>query len=207
MSAFDDYLTAVRELDTMRRNQAETEQQRAGQAATLGEQANAIDAQVADQRNAITALAAEAKTTVELKGPIVTPGQDPRSELAAASADLERSHQTLAQARWLAHRPPALPAWRVDERNGLIYGLWAVVAIVAQLIVLRTSGTPDGIWQVVTLSAWLVGLPLAAFAAGWLSIGVVSRPRLGEPEKLQRNPRLGLVICASTLVVACGLFW
>lgn len=206
MAGFDNYLAAVRELDAMRTAQAETKEHRAGQAATLGEKAHAIDEGIMQQRDAIASLAAESGVKLDLSAVGPMPGPDPKAELAAAEQDLEASRQVYAQARWMAHRPALFPTWRSDERNGLLYGAWAIAAIVAQLIVLRTSGVPDGIMQMLIMTAWLVGLPAAAFCGGWLSIGVVARPRMGEPEKLQRNPRLGAVICASTLVVACGLF-
>lgn len=206
MTGFDNYLAAVRDLDAMRTAQAETKEQQVSQAATLGEKAAAIDDRISQQREAIASLASESSVQLDLSSVGPMPGPDPKAELAAAEQDLEASQQIFAQARWLAHRPALFPSWRSDERNGLLYGLWAVIAIVAQLIVLRTSGVPDGIMQMLIMAAWLIGLPAAAFCGGWLTIGVVARPRMGEPEKLQRNPRLGAVICASTLVVACGLF-
>ena len=39
----------------------------------------------------------------------------------------------VASARYLAHRAPLLPRWRADERNGLVYGLFALVCVVVQL--------------------------------------------------------------------------
>lgn len=206
MTGFDNYLAAVRELDAMRTAQAESKEQQVSQAATLGDKAAEIDNSIAHQREAIASLASEANVQLDLSSVGPMPGPDPKAELAAAEQDLEASRHIFASARWLAHRPALFPSWRSDERNGLIYGLWAVVAIVAQLIVLRTSGVPDGIMQMLIMAAWLIGLPAGAFCGGWLTVGVVARPRMGEPEKLQRNPRLGAVICASTLVVACGLF-
>jgi adenine-specific DNA-methyltransferase len=127
---------------------------------------------------------------------------DVHVEVGAAEADLETAATDLEEARFLAHRPSWLPRWRADERNGLVYGIAALAGLFAQMLVLRLW-TGDGLVDTIVLMAVLLACPLAAFTAGWLAIGVVSRPRIGEPEKLQRNPRLGLVICASTLVAVC----
>ncbi len=79
--------------------------------------------------------------------------------------------------------------------------------MVVQLIVLR-SVRADDMTGAVLLGAILIATPLVSFCLGWLTIGIAARPKIGDEEKqLERNFRLGLVVCGSTLLVAClGFF-
>jgi hypothetical protein len=81
------------------------------------------------------------------------------------------------------------------------------VCVVVQLFVLRNVRAEDPLGAVL-LAAVLIACPLGAFGLGWLTIGVAARPKIGDEEKrLERNFRLGLVVCGSTLIVAClGFF-
>ncbi|MDN3241265.1 hypothetical protein [Glycomyces tritici] len=208
MSAFDDYLAQLRRLDETRRSAAEAAARTASAAESLGQRTARLADQAAAQRTAVDDLARAARIAPPQRVPNPPPLHgDPTADLDAAEADLRTAGAELEEARYLAHRAPLLPRWRADERNGLIYGLFALLCVVVQLLVLRNLRAEDT-FGIVLLAAVLIGAPLGAFGLGWLTIGVAARPRIGDEEKrLERNYRLGLVVCASTLVVAClGFF-
>lgn len=207
MSAFDDYLAQVRRLDEARRSADEAAARTATATESLGQRTARLTEQAASQREAVDALARAARVAPPRRGPEPHPIGDPAAELAAAEADLEASASAFQEARFLAHRAPILPRWRADERNGLIYGLFALLCVIAQLTVLRMP-RGDDLPATILLAAILLAAPLAAFGLGWLTIGVAARPKIGDDDRrLERNYRLGLVICASTMIVACMGFF
>lgn len=207
MSAFDDYLAQLRRLDEVRRDADETAARTASQTESLGQRVDRLADQAQAQRTAVDELASAARVQAP---PRVAPhqlGGDPVTEISAAEADLRTAAKELEDARFLAHRAPLLPRWRGDERNGLIYGLFALAALIAELLVLRIVGADD-LTGAIVLAAVVIACPVLAFALGWLTIGVAARPKIGdEEEKLERNFRLGLFLCGSTLLVACFGFF
>ncbi|GAB3234529.1 hypothetical protein GCM10027447_31730 [Glycomyces halotolerans] len=207
MSAFDDYLAQLRRLDEVRRGFDEAASRSASRVESLGERAGRLTAQAAEQREAVDELARAARVPIPPRTRAGDLDGDPAVEVNAAEADLRAAATEFEEARYLAHRAPWLPHWRTDERNGLLYGMFALASLLVQLIVLRVVKADD-LTGAVVLAAIIVACPLAAFAAGWLTIGVTSRPRIGDQEeKLERNFRLGLALCGSTLAVSClGFF-
>ncbi|MEU6857696.1 hypothetical protein AB0B28_02280 [Glycomyces sp. NPDC046736] len=202
MSAFEDYLAQIRRLDDARRTADEAAARTATATETLGQRAERLGDRAAEQRAAVEELARAARIAPPQRAAVPPPTGDPLTDLAAAEADLEAAETSFEEARYLAHRPPWLPRWRSDERNGLIYGLFGALCIAAQLLVLREFRADD-ILAALALAGLLIGLPLAAFFLGWLTIGIAARPRIGdESTRLERNYRLGLVLCGSTLIVA-----
>jgi hypothetical protein len=208
VSAFDDYLAQLRRLDEARRTADEAAARTATATESLGQRTGRLAEQAAAQRAAVDDLARAARIAPPQRGSAPPPlNGDPNADLAAAEADLQTAATELEEARFLAHRAPLLPRWRADERNGLVYGLFALVCVVVQLFVLRNVRAEDPLGAVL-LAAVLIACPLGAFGLGWLTIGVAARPKIGDEEKrLERNFRLGLVVCGSTLIVAClGFF-
>jgi hypothetical protein len=211
VSAFDDYLAQLRRLDEARRTADEAAARTATAAESLGQRTARLAEHAAAQRTAVDDLARAARAAPPQRGAAPPLSGDPMADLAAAEDDLRTAATELEEARFLAHRAPWLPRWRADERNGLIYGFFALVCVVVQLFVLRNLRADDTLTAVL-LAAVLIGCPLGAFGLGWLTIGVAARPKLSrstrdEEQRLERNYRLGLVVCGSTLVVACMGFF
>ncbi|MFC7482100.1 hypothetical protein ACFQX7_21635 [Luedemannella flava] len=78
-------------------------------------------------------------------------------------------------------------------RNALIYGAYALVVLVMQLIIFL--GISDELTGVYWAPVCGFVFPVLAWAAGFLTIG-----------QAPRSPRLGAVICfAPNLVLCCGL--
>jgi hypothetical protein len=208
VSAFDDYIAQLRRLDDARRTADEAAARTATATESLGQRTSRLAEQAAAQRAAVDDLARAARIAPPRRAPNPPPLHgDPTADLDAAETDLRTAGAELEEARYLAHRAPLLPRWRADERNGLVYGLFALVCVLVQLLVLRNLRAEDTL-GVGLLAAVLIGAPIGAFGLGWLTIGVAARPKIGDEEKrLERNYRLGLVVCGSTLVVAClGFF-
>ncbi|GAB3656194.1 hypothetical protein [Glycomyces tarimensis] len=207
MSAFDDYLAQLRRLDEVRRGADEAAARTASRTESLGQKTARLAEQAAAQRSAVDELARAARVEAPPRVAAQPLGGDAAVEIGAAEADIQTAAVELEEARYLAHRPPWLPRWRTDERNGLIYGLFALASLLVQLLVLRLVGADD-LTGAIVLAALIVACPLVAFSLGWLTIGVAARPRITDEEKkLERNFRLGLVLCGSTLVVSCFGFF
>ncbi|HIW62378.1 MAG TPA: hypothetical protein H9881_07980 [Candidatus Stackebrandtia excrementipullorum] len=206
----EDYLSGLRELDRLHNSQADIAAAHSDRSRQLGTTMENLWARLTRQRAALNELAVDAGLPlVPANAHPVRPPTDPAAEVAAAAADVDGAAADLEQARYLAHRPVLLPGWRADERNGLIYGVVALVSLVIQTFVLANPGGTAFLDRLWGYAVCLV-LPFAAFGVGWLAIGTVSRPRLGGEEvnplvKLPRNPRLGLTICLSTWIVSCWL--
>ncbi|MCH7229396.1 hypothetical protein L0U85_00740 [Glycomyces sp. L485] len=214
MSAFDDYLAQLRRLDETRRSADEAATLAASRTESLGQRAERLAQQATAQRAAVDELAGTARVAPPPRTTAQPLGGDAATEIGAAEADLRTAAVEFEEARFLAYRPPWLPRWRTDERNGLLYGLFALASLLVQFTVLRIwhglSPTDQfgaevtvGIATQLLFIAIVVFIPLLTFGLAWLTIGVAGRPAIADDEKrLERNYRLGLVVCCSTLIVA-----
>ncbi|ADD39878.1 hypothetical protein [Stackebrandtia nassauensis] len=210
-SGYDEYLTALRDLDNVRAAQDQASAVQRDQRTGIDTTVERLWQRLSDQRDQLNRLAVDCGLPAVPTQPTPTPPPaDPQAELTIAVTDVDSADTGYADAHYLAHRPKFLPRWRADDRNGLIYGLYALLSLFAQVGVLASAAGTESLGDMIVEVLTCVALPLPAWAAGWLTIGVVSRPVLGEGTlgpngKLVRNPRLGAVICFSTLVVSCAL--
>jgi hypothetical protein len=86
---------------------------------------------------------------------------------------------------------PTISGWRPGFRNTLVYGAYTLVVFVVQIglwIALGETTLP------LLAPVCLFVLPAFAWAAGWVTVGIVFSPRPGETS-VPRTPRLGAVIC------------
>lgn len=212
-SGYQTYLAALRELNALRTD-ADAAVARHREATTG--HSRAVDRQwqrLTEQRARLWQLADDCRLpSPDLQAPPPPPPMtgDPVVDIAAATADLDAAEEGHRRSRYLAHRAKLLPAWRADDRNGLIYGVFALLCLLVQAVVLASAAGTEQLWDLTGQFLLCVLAPFVAWGAGWLTIGVVSRPILGEEStfpdgKLPRNPRLGLVICLSTWLVSCAL--
>lgn len=210
-TGYDEYLNALRDLDAVRGAQDQAAQAQRSRTSGITTAVDGLRRRVDDQRERLARLAVDCRLPPMPTRPTPSPvPSDPAAELTIATTDAESAELGCEDARYLAHRPKLLPRWRTDDRNGLVYGCWALVALLAQVGVLATAAGTESLGDMLVQAIVVALLPLPALAAGWLTIGVIAQPRLGEPlpgpnGKLQRNPRLGAVICFSTLLVSCAL--
>ncbi len=89
----------------------------------------------------------------------------------------------------------------MSARNAGIYGGYALTVLIVQLALLAALDEE----RVLPLLApvCLVAMPAFAWSAGWLTIGIAPR---AAPDRtpLQRNPRLGALICLVPNLLLCG---
>jgi hypothetical protein len=116
---------------------------------------------------------------------------------AAALVALRQARATAdaADAAMLGPRPR--PPWRPWARNLLIYGPYAAVVLIVQIVLYLVA--PAGSVPTYALLCGL-SLPVLAFALGWLTIGFV----YGEgPAKVDRTPLIGAVACLTPVLLTC----
>ncbi|GLZ77730.1 hypothetical protein Afil01_25370 [Actinorhabdospora filicis] len=205
--SYDDYLRAAAELSSLHAGDVSSAAQRdtwvTGQRAELDE----LGARLARQRTSLENVATLTKLPVTFPAVPVQhlSGTDVASAMTAARTDASAADDLVTETDYLAHRAPLLPRWRTDERNALVYLAYAALALLLQIgVLVNAASNEDTLSGRGWVAFWAIVLPLLAFGAGWLTIGVACRPRLGE-EKLVRNPRLGLIVCLSTWLVVCSI--
>ncbi|HIV59117.1 MAG TPA: hypothetical protein H9902_14295 [Candidatus Stackebrandtia faecavium] len=210
-TAYNEYLAAMRDLDGVRAEQERALAAQQGHVQGLHSHLDGLTQRLHTQRAQLEQLAHQCQLPQPptQSNPAPLPN-DVNAAVASAAEDVESADTHYQDARYLAHRAKFLPRWRADERNGLIYGLYAVVALGLQVMFLAWAAGTEKLTDLIDEAVICIALPFVAFLAGWLTIGVVGNPILGEGTltpsgKLQRNPRLGLAICLSTWLVSCWL--
>jgi hypothetical protein len=215
VTAWDDYVAAIGELDTVRRNAAAAvaSQEHAAQAARV--ELTGVRQRIGLQRARIADVASRAgRPTPELapqpsdRGAAAalmpvsvmdpTPGVSAAlrggvATLDAADAALEIAADGPSGAGLLADWPPA-------ARNALPYGWYALLAIVALVFINDFAGTPGA--RVVALGFDLA-VPFGAFLLSVVSIGLLYPP--DSTGRKRRSLLLGVLICAIPLLVGLAL--
>ncbi len=98
-------------------------------------------------------------------------------------------------------RPAGIASWSTGPRNALVYGGYALAVLIIQLVLLVVA---DEQAQLPLLApTCLVVLPAFAWAAGWVTVGLVFRPAPGT-SSVSRTPRLGAVIALLPDLLLCA---
>jgi hypothetical protein len=197
------YLAAARRLDVVRR----------GAAATAVEQAHAVQAARDELTGLRDRLAPQRNRLVQQFGVPETELTPTPTELAAAAqavsggpaavlAALRQARATadLADAATVSGSPVAAGGGTTAPwlRNLLVYGPFAVVALVVQ-IVLYLLAESDSLLGYGLLCGLV--MPVAAFGLGWLAIGLVFPA--GSGGRVDRTPVVGAAVCLAPVVLAC----
>jgi hypothetical protein len=198
-AAWAEYLAAARQLDGVRR----------GAAAAAGEQARSAEAAREELTVVRTGLASQQERLRELGVPAISllPSPPELSEAArsmaggpAAVLSALRAARGRAEAAdaALAARGRFRPgSWPARARNLLVYGPFALVVPLIQLVVYVSTGVGPA-----TVAALICGLPMpaVAFVAGWIGIGRLFR--VAPTERLDRTVRFGALVCLVPAVLA-----
>ena len=204
-NAWDDYLAAARDLARLRSDDTTRGSERDTWVGARRTELADLGTNLTRQRTSLENVATVARMPLKFE-PQPAPhlaGADVAEVLRGAREDAAAADALVTETDYLAHRPPLLPRWRVDERNAVIYGFYALVGLLVQVgILVAASANEDSLAGRGWVAFLCIVIPLIAFAAGWLTIGVAGRPRLGD-DKPVRNPRLGLIVCLSTWLVVC----
>ncbi|CAM3513799.1 hypothetical protein [Stackebrandtia soli] len=210
MNAWEEYLARLRELDAVRTAHARTTATEHDHRRSATDALDGLTHRLSEQRDRLSELSHHCRLSPLPTHPPPVPASPPGHAVDHVRSLVDTAEAAYGQARYLAHRPKLLPRWRSDERNGLIYGVWALIGLFASVAILSSTSTDGSLGDVIGVVIAGLIAPACAFTAGWLTIGVVARPTLGDPVtgpggRIDRNPRLGIVICASTLIVMCWL--
>jgi hypothetical protein len=197
--AWDDYVTAARRLDAVRR----------GVATAAGEQAQALRA-AHDQLAGVRARLAPQRAKLLDQGAPEAALQPSPSEVAAAAQSMAggptavlaalrqaRATADAADATVLGTLPTAGAGTVAWLRNLIVYGPFAAVVLLVQIALYATADRD------LPLYAVLCGLtmPAAAFGLGWLTIGIAFPP---SPDgRIERTPLLGIAVCCAPVLATC----
>ncbi|HKD96268.1 MAG TPA: hypothetical protein VKB69_01580 [Micromonosporaceae bacterium] len=227
MTAWDEYLAAVAQLDDVRRQaEASAETQRVAVRAATDELAT-VRTRIALQRGRLTEIAVQTRQRPPGVDPlpaervaaaaVVEPAtSDPTPGVGVAiqgiRATLDAADATLSAASVGEGRRVPLSGWPPRARNAVIYGWHALLALIAVLEIAAILGaSPQA--KLLLAGFALIG-PAGAWLLGWITVRVLfgggGRPRgrhWGPPAADGSGPRgglLGAAICAVPLVV--GMF-
>jgi hypothetical protein len=92
---------------------------------------------------------------------------------------------------------PRAAQWRPWARNLLVYGPFAAAVLLVQIVLYLVA--PSGSLPTYALLCGL-SMPVLAFGLGWVTIGFVYG---GGPEKLDRTPIVGVIACATPVLLTC----
>jgi hypothetical protein len=216
MTAWDEYLSAIAELDSARRNSdaAVASQERA--TAVAYTELGTIRQRIVLQRARLTDVATRAHRPPPLVEPqpsdrtnaanLVTPAvMDPtpgvNAALTAAHAALDAADTLLTIAAEAPSGGGLLPSWEPSRRNLIPYGWYALLAIIALLFINDFTGRSPGARSIAV--AFDIAIPVGAYLLAVASIALLFTPdRHGrKPKSLTR----GLLICAIPLVVGLAV--
>ncbi|WP_372493577.1 hypothetical protein [Micromonospora alfalfae] len=198
-TAWTEYLAAARQLDGVRR----------GAAAAAGEQARSAEAAREELTVVRTGLASQQERLRELGVPAISLVPSP-PELTEASRSMAggpaavlaalrtaRGWAEAADAALAARRRFRPGSWPARARNLLVYGPFALLVPLIQVVVLAATGVGPA-----TVAALICGLPMpaVAFVAGWIGVGRLFR--VSPAERLDRTVRFGALVCLVPAVLA-----
>lgn len=199
MTAWDDYLAAAQRLDAVRRDAS----------AAMATQTTAVQAahhelalvrqRLALQHARLSDLASRAgMPTPPLSPDLRLPDPpDPASAsamLRGAFTDLDAADAAMSEADTGTVTRGPLPDLPQTARNLLVYGGFALVVLITQLVLyFAVSGT------VTSVAALACGatLPAIGFGASLLTVGLLYG-------KVNRTPVLGAAVSAAPVVLLCG---
>jgi hypothetical protein len=195
--AWLDYLGAAQQLDAVRRGAATAADAQAHTIQAARDELRGVGARLAPQRSRLRDLGVPESRLAPTPTEVAEAAQAMAGGPAAALAALRHARVTADSADAAVVGSivlPAgdLPAWR---RNLLVYGPFALVVLVVQIGLMVAAGGRSG----VAALGCGVTMPFAAFALGWLTVGLVFRPPVGG--RVDRTALLGAAVCAAPLLV------
>jgi hypothetical protein len=216
VTTWDDYVAALGELDAVRRNAAAAvaSQERAAQSAQA--EMIGVRQRITLQRARIADVATRARRPV----PELTPQMadrasaamlvprsvmDPMPGVSAALTGAVTTLDTADAALSIAADAPAggglLASWQPIARNTLVYGWYALLALIALVIINAFAGSAPS--ARFTALGFDLAVPCGAILLSVISIGL-----LYPPDRFGRKPRsvaIGLLVCAIPLVIGAAL--
>jgi hypothetical protein len=195
-----DYLAAARRLDAVRRAASSAVSEQTATLQAAHQELSAVRARLAPQR-------ARLVQDLGVPEPALVPQAAERESAAQAVAGGPGAVlAALRQARGTADAadavmlggPRSTPAtWRPVARNLLIYGPFAAVVLIVQIVLYLVA--PSGSLPTYALLCGL-SMPILAFGLGWVTIGFVYADPSG---KVDRTPLVGIIACLTPVLLTC----
>lgn len=212
MTRWDDYVSEIRQLDAVRRDAAAAVARQQDAASSAQQELGGVRQRIALQRSRLTDVAGRltrtppavdplpvelsaASTLVEMATADPTPGIN--AALKGARAILDAADATLSVVANAPTRSGPLPGWPPTARNALVYGWYALLAVIA-LVTIRSFAGDSPEAGVVLLGFTLV-VPVSAWLLAWLSIGLLFGP--ASSGRKPRSSLLGAAICFVSMFI------
>ncbi|WP_130405367.1 hypothetical protein [Micromonospora violae] len=196
-AAWAEYLAAARQLDGVRRGAAAAAGEQARSAEAAREELTVVRTGLASQQDRLRELGVPAISLVPSPPELTEAARSMAGGPAAVLAALRsaRGWAEAADAALAARRRPG--SWPARARNLLVYGPFALLVPLIQVLVLAATGVGPA-----SVAALICGLPMpaVAFVAGWIAIGRLFR--VGPTERLDRTVRFGALVCLVPAVLA-----
>ena len=191
-----DYLAAARRLEAVRRaaTTAVSEQAEAHEAA--GQELARVRARLAPQQSRLVHdLGVPESALIPTEGDLAQAAQAVAGGPGAVLAALRQARGTADAADAAMLGPQQRAALRPWARNLLVYGPFALVVLIVQIVLYLVA--PSGSMPTYALVCGLT-MPVLAFGLGWLTIGFVY-----GPGKVDRTPLVGAIACLTPVLLTC----
>ncbi|GAB2942930.1 hypothetical protein GCM10027280_34470 [Micromonospora polyrhachis] len=204
--AWADYLAAAQRLDAVRQAAATAAGEQARSVQAAREELTQVRARLVPQQSRLRSLGipeAELQPTVpELAATAQEVSAGPAAVLTAlrrARAAAGAAEVRITGAGGLGFLGQIAAHWPAWVRNLTGYVPFALLALVGQVALFVLA---DGGWLL--LVAGLAGLllPVAAFGAGWLAVGVLFETS-GSVSRVDRTPLAGALVCLAPALLVC----
>jgi hypothetical protein len=202
VTTWDDYLTAARRLDEVRRQAASVVAEQAASVQAARQELATVRHRIGLQRARLLDVARRAGIPTPALVPTGSAPEptDPAATVAAlraARGDLDAADASIAQFDRPDLAGGPLADWPVPRRNAVVYGAFAVAVLIVQLILFfGVTGTATS----VLATACSAVLPIFGYGLAWLTVGLVFRTR-GRGD---RTPVLGAAISAVPVLLLCA---
>ncbi|MBB2945695.1 hypothetical protein FB565_005453 [Actinoplanes lutulentus] len=192
-----DYLAAARDLDAVRRAASSMAGEHAETVTAARQELSSVRARLSPQR---------ARLTRDFGVPDLDLTPQPEDQAvamakvaggpAAVLAALREARVTADAADHAFIGPAPTGPHRPYGRNLLVYGPFAAVVLLVQVILFLLVGSPPD------YALWCaLSMPLLAFGLGWATIGFVYED---EGVKVDRTPVLGVIVCLVPVLLTCA---
>ncbi|WP_127498735.1 hypothetical protein [Actinoplanes solisilvae] len=194
-----DYLAAAQRLDEVRRSASATSGEHQATVTTARQELSIVRARLAAQEARLTHdLAVPVGELRPFPADLEVAAQNAAGGPAGALAALQQARRTAEAADALLIETSPVRRWRPWARNLLIYGPFAAVVLIVQIVLYLVA--PKGSLPTYALLCGL-SMPVLAFGLGWITIGFVYGGDDAEP--VDRTPIVGAVACLVPVLLTC----
>src|SRR4051812_24349 len=160
----------------------------------MSEHADGLEGRLGLQGTNLTQLGRQLRLrTGKLTPANVEEVTEPAPLLSEVAQGIDTADKEATEAFDRGQYPALLPRWSSGARNFLVYGVAALVVVVAQVVAFfrsdlgRSSAADVGSGSGPNPLVVLFLIPLAGFVLGYLVAGVAGRPRVAE-NRVRLNP-------------------